>query len=199
MTAILSAKLQAYDTLLKKWQKTINLVANSTLDDTQTRHFDDSLQILPYLDAAAPGTVYDLGSGAGFPGLVIAAARPDIDCHLIEASQKKCNFLSAVVRELQIQNATIHQARIEDMAKDLPPPDMITARALADLETILDLTAPWTRHSPGPCYLLLKGENAEDEIRQAHRHFDFDVRRRDSTTQPGASVLEITKVGPRQK
>lgn len=193
---VLSADLQIYDTLLKKWQKTVNLVSNTTLNDSATRHFEDSRQLLRYLPENAQ-TIYDLGSGAGFPGLVIAIERPEIDCHLIESNRKKCNFLTTVSRDLKLGNVTIHTARIEDMAAILPAPDVITARALAAVNQLLNLTLPWLKDNPNLRYLLLKGETAQQEIREANNHFEFTQTSHPSLTHDHGCVLDIQNVTPK--
>ena len=84
-------QLHAYDALLHKWQKTINLVGRNTLHESWDRHILDSVQIAQYVSRESK-TLYDLGSGAGFPGLVLAILRPDLDVHLIESDLRKCSF-----------------------------------------------------------------------------------------------------------
>lgn len=104
------ARLRQYQALLLKWQEKINLISPGTMKDSWARHFQDSLQILP-LVPDGPARLYDLGSGAGFPGLVLAIARPDLAVTLIESDAKKCAFLQAVSRETGVK-VTIDNCRI---------------------------------------------------------------------------------------
>lgn len=196
LTPEIQRKLDDYDTLLKKWQRQINLVANSTLNDTKNRHFQDSVQILPMITADSR-SLYDLGSGGGFPGLVIAICRPDINVSLIESNTKKTNFLSTVARELQLDNVTIHTRRIEDMAKELPAPDVITARALASLREIFDLTKPWAHSNYELRYVLMKGKTARDEIADALQTYRFAHYSAPSSTDREAAILRIETVLPK--
>ena len=138
----LNPLLATYKSLLLKWAKVINLVSPATLPDVDTRHFQDSLQLIPLLPPHTK-TLFDLGSGAGFPGLVIALERPDIAVHLFESDTKKCAFLSTVSRETHIP-VVIHNQRIESVDK-IPDvvPDVISARALASLDTLLAMTEIW--------------------------------------------------------
>lgn len=190
---IADMRMATYETLLRKWQTRINLVANSTLDDTRNRHFNDSLQILPMIPAQAR-TLYDLGSGGGFPGLVLAIKRPDLSIHLIESNTKKTNFLQTVARELELDNVSIHNTRIEEMTAELPSPDVITARALASLVNIFELTAQWAKANDNLRYILMKGRNAKQEICDAQKKFRFEHHTAPSSTDPEAAILRIQNV-----
>lgn len=183
-------QLKTYDGLLKKWQRKINLVSESTLEDSQTRHFEDSLQILPSLPKSAK-TLYDIGSGAGFPGLVVAVRRPDLTVHLIESNGKKTGFLKTVIRELALENVEVHNRRIEDMVQELAPPDILTARAFAALPKIFDMTYDWAVANPKLRYILLKGKSAREEISEALARYQFDHFSAPSSTQPDSAVLRI--------
>ena len=114
----LNPLLATYKSLLLKWAKVINLVSPATLADVDARHFQDSLQLIPLLPAHTK-TLFDLGSGAGFPGLVIALERPDIRVHLFESDTKKCSFLSTVSREthilrMELNTLTAHYLESKD-------------------------------------------------------------------------------------
>ena len=113
--------------LLEKWQPSINLVSRTTLADVWLRHVLDSLQLLPLIPATA-STLVDLGSGAGFPGLVLAAACPGLAVRLIESDSRKCAFLGESARAMDA-NPRIINARIEDAPAE--PADIVTARGLA--------------------------------------------------------------------
>src|SRR3990167_1950754 len=122
----LPQELQTYKILLETWQKTINLVSSSTLPHLEKRHFEDSLQLLPYLPPV-PSTLIDLGSGAGFPGLVLALCRKEfLRVTLVEADLRKCIFLENVSRETFL-NIAIIRSRIEDVSPFKQ--DIVTARA----------------------------------------------------------------------
>ena len=123
-------RLKTYLSLLEKWQPKINLISNNTLDIAWDRHFEDSLQLLNILPEGEK-TLFDLGSGAGFPGLVLAIAREDLNVHLVESDQKKCSFLKTVSRETKTP-VEIHNSRIETVSRETSP-DIVTARALASL------------------------------------------------------------------
>src|SRR6185369_225024 len=132
--------LETYAGLLRKWQKAINLVSGATLDDVWRRHFLDSAQLLPLIPEG-DGHITDLGSGAGFPGLVLAllSGRPT---HLVESDQRKAAFLGEVARATGCAGRVqIHAARVEA----LKPwgAAVITARALADLTQLLDWASPF--------------------------------------------------------
>ena len=157
----LSTKLNKYHELLLKWSKVINLVAPSTLSDAKMRHFIDSTQIIPLIPADAK-ILFDIGSGAGFPGMVLAIECPNISVHLIESDTKKCSFLSTISRETNTP-VLIHNRRIEsvDKLEDIKP-DVITARALASLSELLTLTAQWWDNNPQITLIFPKGAKANE-------------------------------------
>ncbi|OIN85598.1 MAG: 16S rRNA (guanine(527)-N(7))-methyltransferase RsmG [Alphaproteobacteria bacterium CG1_02_46_17] len=193
----LSKSLAIYKSLLLKWSKAINLVAPSTLQDIEKRHFEDSLQLLPYIPSEAK-IVFDFGSGAGFPALVLAMARPDLSFHLFESDQKKCSFLSTVSRETFIP-VVIHNERVEHVdIKTLSRPDVITARALASLDELLTLSRPWWDLEMGGNKDLVlvfpKGEKAAEETEAARKKYEFSLDVVPSKTDRRASVLVISKV-----
>ncbi len=191
----LRGKLDLYDILLRKWQKTINLVSPATLPDLEVRHFDDSLQLVSLIPPTAK-RLYDIGSGAGFPGLVLAMARPDIAVTLIESDQRKCVFLQTVSRETETP-VKVETGRIEHMI--LPAPDVITARALADLTTLLEMTERWWSSWPECVLIFPKGANADEEVFAARTRFRFDLKTVPSQTNPAAKILILTHVQKSQK
>ena len=150
-------KFQAYLTLLEKWQRRINLVSNSTVADAWQRHILDSGQLAAYYP---PQTrqILDVGSGAGFPGLVLAIMG-GVTVDLVESYQRKAVFLSTVIRELGLP-ANVHNQRIEVMPNLRP--DVITARALAPVPKLLNLIE--TQMSTECVCLFLKGESVKDEL-----------------------------------
>ena len=125
------SKLKTYEASLKEWQKKFNLVSNASLDDAWNRHFVDSLQLLPLIPEKAK-IMYDFGSGAGFPGLVLATVlqkkTPYLKIKLIESIKKKTLYLNAVVELLKLDNVEILNDRIENIRKVTA--DVITSRAM---------------------------------------------------------------------
>lgn len=185
-------RLKTYQAMLHKWQNSVNLVAPSTLSDSWVRHFEDSVQILPHLEGVQ--TLVDIGSGAGFPGLVVAIAKPDMQVHLIESDGKKCAFLSAVAREVGAKNVHVHNARIE---KNLPAlrADVVSARALAPLVDLIDWTrSQWGREENPARLVLLKGADFLREIDVAHTRFSFDVQAHKSVTDQDGRILCISGI-----
>ena len=190
-------RLTRYAELLAHWQKSTNLVAPSTLPAIWSRHFADSAQIAKLAPDAR--LWLDLGSGAGFPGLVVAllnAGTPDFRMHLVEANRKKCAFLAEVARATSAP-ATVHATRIEEIAarKDRPMPDLISARALAPFPQLLELAAPFFGTQTRG--LFLKGREAEAEIEAARGAWTFDARLHPSLTAADAHIVEITKLAAR--
>ena len=151
------AALEIYAQLLVKWQAKINLVSRNSLNGLWTRHILDSAQLIPFLPVS-PVKIMDIGSGAGFPGIILGILTVH-DVHLVESDQRKCAFLRTVVRETGA-SVTIHNERIEALA-DMNP-DIITARALAPLDKLLDLTRQ--QHNEHLQFLFLKGKTAKQEL-----------------------------------
>lgn len=189
--AAIVPELRLYEDLLRRWQATINLVAPGTLDHIWTRHFADSAQVL----AVAPEARLwaDLGSGAGFPGLVTALllkGAPGAVVHLIESDQRKAAFLRAVSRETAAP-ADVHIGRIEDILPQLPTPDAISARALAPLVTLVRMgRAPLEKGARG---VFLKGTDWADEL-TATQLPDYLVSRTiPSGSHPGARIVVVER------
>jgi len=185
-------RLARYDSLLKRWQRAHNLVAPETLKHVWQRHFADSAQLL----ALAPDARIwlDLGSGAGFPGLVLAilaGAESGKRFHLVEARGRKCAFLGTVIRETGAP-AQVHQCRIERF-DGLPdsPPDIITARALAALDPLLAYAEPLM--GPGTRLILPKGQGVDNEVKATAKRWNFDVEMIASLTQPEGRIVMMSK------
>ncbi len=180
-------RLSIYESLLKKWQKTINLVGPKTLDDSWNRHFLDSGQLRPLLPESA-NVLIDLGSGAGFPGLVLAILGvPEV--HLIESDVRKCAFLREVARATGAP-VTVHTKRIE--AVQGLRADVVTARALAPLADLLDWAAPFLGEDG--VALFLKGQNVEDELTATTKYWKMRTERFDSVTDPSGSILRLSGI-----
>jgi 16S rRNA (guanine527-N7)-methyltransferase len=179
--------LETYAALLRKWQKAINLVSGATLEDVWRRHFLDSAQLLPLLPEG-DGHVTDLGSGAGFPGLVLAllTGRP---INLVESDQRKAAFLGEVARATGCAGRVqIHAARVEALKPWASP--VITARALADLTQLLDWASPFL--STASVCVFPKGAKAEDELTAALRVWKMTVERVRSVTDPTGLILRLS-------
>ena len=185
-------KFSTYKNLLVKWQKSINLVSNTTINDIWRRHLYDSAQLVDYLPALPENPVIlDLGSGAGFPGLVLSTMGVG-KVHLVEAVGKKCAFMKQVIRELKL-DAEVHNERIEDM--NIFPVDLITSRACADLDKLLELTSEFIGHSTH-C-LFLKGGKAEEEIENAQKKWSFKVKKHASKSEESGMILLLSDIKKR--
>lgn len=189
-TVVLAApaeqRLRAYAALLARWTQRINLVSRGDEPHLWERHVLDSLRLLPLIPPGIDRAI-DLGSGAGLPGLVLAVAS-GIRFELVESDRRKAAFL------LEAQRVTgapveIHCARIE--AVTLPPAPLVTARALAPLETLLGLAAPLL--APGGVALFPKGARAAEEIAAARRTWHFDVERAGAADSPILAVTGLAR------
>jgi len=185
------ARLKAYADLLADWSARHNLVAKSTLPDLWHRHFLDSAQLASLIPAEAR-TLSDLGSGAGFPALVLAAMRPDLAVTLHEATTKKCAFLQAAAERMEIK-VRVRNARLEDLPPQ--PFDVVTARALAPLPQLLTYAYPFT--TPNSVCLFLKGQNVGPELTEAHKYWNMRVSQVPSQTEPSAAIVSVRELGPR--
>jgi 16S rRNA (guanine527-N7)-methyltransferase len=181
------ARLEIYADLLRKWQRTINLVGRSTLNELWTRHFADSAQLYPLLPEGTRVLV-DLGSGAGFPGLVLAILGvPEV--HLIEADSRKATFLREVVRATGAP-VQIHVRRIEQVPPF--PADVVTACALAPLADLLELAVPFIDRRG--VAIFPKGQHVEDELTAATKTWNITVDRFPSVTDQAATILRVSEV-----
>jgi 16S rRNA (guanine527-N7)-methyltransferase len=183
------ARLTAYGAILADWNSRHNLVSERSLEDLWRRHFWDSAQLAPLIPAEAK-TLVDLGSGAGFPGLVLAAMLPDqLAVTLIEATTKKCDFLKAAATELGLA-VKIRNTRSEEC----PPQvfDVITSRACAPLPRLLGYAERFT--GPNSVCLFLKGQNVGSELTEAHKSWKMKARQIQSLTDPSAAILELSDI-----
>lgn len=184
-------RLTAYADLLMKWQRRINLVSATTLGDLWRRHMLDSAQLLALLPAGAQSVV-DLGSGAGFPGLVLAILGvPEV--HLIESDQRKCIFLAEAARAAGLTagaNPVIHNRRIETITG--LNADAVTARACAPLDQLLSYAQKFLWHDGKA--LFLKGAAVEEELTAAHKNWTMELERFPSASDPTGCILRIGQV-----
>lgn len=188
-------QLEHYQALLMQWQKTINLVSPSTLNDVWNRHFADSLQLVDKIPNTVK-SICDIGSGAGFPGLVIAMKRPDLHVHLIESDTRKCAFLRTVSRETKTENVHIHNDRIENIIATIDA-DFLTSRALASLRQIMRYSEALWQNKSDFQLLLLKGATVQNEIDEALRHYDFDYQTFPSCTDSKGKILTVNNIRTR--
>ena len=187
-------RLELYAQLVVKWQKAVNLVAKSTLNDLWHRHMADSAQLLSH--APDVGRWLDLGSGGGFPGMVVAILRAESGhdgVTLIESDQRKCAFLQDVRRQTGIAVEIVDQ-RIELAATHsiVGQVDVVSARALAPMSGLLALAAGYLA-ADGIC-LFLKGRAVDDDLAKARKHWHFDCDLVASMTEPQARIAVITRV-----
>lgn len=186
-------RLEVYAELLRKWQKTINLVSNESLKDLWQRHILDSAQLAELIPSHRPITILDMGSGAGFPGLVLAILASDQDrqwtVHLAESDSRKVAFLSTVARETATR-VTIHNQRLENMSP--VSADVVTARAFAPLDRLLGHAIHFL--APGGECLCLKGVGAEDELTAARKTWKMTVNHLPSRSGPTGVILRIREL-----
>ncbi len=185
-------RLRVLGEALRRWNQRINLVSASTLPDMWRRHFLDSAQIVPLIPHEARILV-DLGSGAGFPGLVIAAMT-SLEVHLVERHGRKATFLQEVMRLTGIK-ATVHVT--DAKALRLPPADVVTARAFAPLVEICPLAHGILR--PDGVSVLLKGRNASKELTLAQKTWTMRVESLVSQTDPMGVILCIGGLRPAER
>jgi 16S rRNA (guanine527-N7)-methyltransferase len=185
------ARLKSYADVLADWNSRHNLVARSTLPDMWNRHFLDSAQLVPLIPATTRNLA-DLGSGAGFPGLVIAAMRPDLAVTLFEATTKKCQFLATAAKRMGLA-VTIENERIEEIKPRVF--DALTARALAPLPKLLEYAHRFL--GPNGVCLFLKGQNVGLELTEAHKYWNMETSQVTSQTDPSAAIVLVRELGPR--
>lgn len=182
-------KLSRYAQILLKWQKAINLVSEATLEDMATRHFLDSAQLIKHIPDKKI-KLADLGSGAGFPGLVLAIMGV-AEVHLIESDVRKATFLREVSRETMTK-VFVHDDRVEETK--IESLDFITARALAPLKDLLGMAEKLaTPGHPVTC-LFLKGEKTEEELLRAQKMWAFSLETFQSLTEKSGKVLKINNI-----
>lgn len=187
-------RLQLFETLTRKWTKKINLIAPSTLDDLWVRHIEDSAQIWAHRSTEA-STWVDIGSGGGFPGLVVAALaaedQPDLKVTLVESDTRKCVFLRQAAREMGL-DVQVENARIEAVSG--LKADILSARALATIDQILHLSKELTDLST--VFLLPKGKTAQQELDAAAESWSFEYLTSISATDPEASLIKLWSLSP---
>jgi len=185
--------LNKYEDILIKANKTLNLVGNSTINDIWTRHFLDSAQLIDFIDKNDK-TLVDLGSGAGFPGLVLAITLKDrkipLKVKLIDKSPKKVKFLKDLINKLQLDVEVINQNILEDPKKLLD--DVFVARAFKPLKIILQLihnkAKNWKK------IFIFLGKTGKSELLQASKSWEIEYKQRVSVTSDDSLVIEINRL-----
>ena len=182
-------RIAIYEELLRKWSPKINLVSPSSLNEAARRHFDDSLQVAALAGEGVQKWV-DLGSGGGFPGAVVAIqlaeTQPDTQMILVESDQRKAAFLRTVSRETSVRFKVIAE-RIE--AVESLSADVVSARALASLEKLLEYMSHHAAHKGRG--IFLKGEGWRNEVREAEKTWRFTYEVHKSITNTDAAIIEV--------
>ena len=187
------SSLKKYEDILIKANKTLNLVGKSTIKDIWIRHFLDSVQVIDFIDKNSK-TLVDLGSGAGFPGIVLAIALKDrkipLKIKLIEKSPKKIKFLKNIINQLQLNVEAINQ-NVLDVQKKFTD-DIFVARAFKPLEIILQLihnkAENWKK------IFIFLGKTGKDELIRASKIWDIEYKQRVSVTSNDSIVIEINRI-----
>ncbi|MCF3933985.1 16S rRNA (guanine(527)-N(7))-methyltransferase RsmG [Acuticoccus sp. M5D2P5] len=172
----------------RAWGRVSNLVSAADQDRLWQRHVLDSLQLLPLADAAGPEWI-DLGSGGGFPGMIVAIARRGTRMTLVESNRKKAAFL------LQVAAASGASVRVEPKRIEAVTPgarDVVSARALASLDKLLDLSAGF--FGPSTIGLFPKGRDAANEVAEARKRYDFALSETPSRTEADATILTVSQM-----
>ncbi|MFQ5565728.1 MAG: 16S rRNA (guanine(527)-N(7))-methyltransferase RsmG [Paracoccaceae bacterium] len=189
------ARLEAYIALLTRWNARINLVAPATIDTAWARHVADSAQLFDLAPARASSWI-DLGSGAGLPGLVVAAlaaeTAPSLHVTLVESDTRKAAFVAAAAREMGL-DVSVEPRRIETLAPQ--PYDIVSARALAPLTRLCALAHPFS--AKGTVFLFPKGAGVDSELTAARARWHIQGEQIASRTNPEATVLRILELEPR--
>lgn len=183
-------RIEAFLAVLDDWRQRYNIIGPNEGRHIWRRHILDSLQLLPLIGEEAT-SLADLGTGGGFPGVILACATVDrpLQITLVEKSVRKAQFLEAAVRELGL-GAMVSNQRIEEAGPG--PCDVVTVRALAPLARLLPMFDLWLK--PGGRALLLKGQGADKEIVHARETRTFDVETRPSLSGPDGQVLIISNL-----
>ena len=187
-------RLCLFQKILIKWQKSINLISKNTIENTWERHFLDSAQLYKFV-RDIEGNIIDFGSGAGFPGMVLAIMGKK-NIHLVESDYKKCVFLKEIAM-LTETDITIHNCRIEEL--NFINVDLVTCRALASLKNLIHYVEVFINKSLGgrrqyPKLLFLKGKSYFSEIIELSKIKKISFEEYPSITDKDGRILYISKV-----
>lgn len=185
-----------YEILIDKNQY-MNLTRITTKEDVYLKHFYDSLTLFKALDLSKFQTLCDIGSGAGFPGIVLKIFFPNLDITLIDARQKRVDYLNEVIKKLDLKKIKAYHIRAEDLIKKQAKFDIVTARAVASLPKLLNWTMPLVK--PSGYFLAMKG-NVETELKEAlplfkkyQYHLDDEITFNLPIEQSQRTILKISK------
>jgi len=189
--------LQTYLSLLMEWQKRFNLVSQSSLEEAWNRHFMDSVQLLKFVPENAKSLV-DFGSGAGFPGMVLAIIfkekTPYLKTTLVESIKKKTMYLKEVAEKTQT-DVEILNKRIEEIKNRKY--DVITSRAMTSLEKLLSYAKPFCKKET--VCIFPKGKNYAEELAEAHKKWQFECRIEASEQSSEGKILIISNIKKKEK
>ncbi|NOZ42757.1 MAG: 16S rRNA (guanine(527)-N(7))-methyltransferase RsmG [Alphaproteobacteria bacterium] len=182
--------IRRYHDLVVKWQKKINLVSNASLSDIWCRHFYDSFQLNSLFGQSIGGNlqILDIGSGAGFPGLLLSMLGSG-EFHMVESNAKKCTFMNQVIRETTCR-AVVHCARMEDLA--VFPIDYIISRACAPVGRLIEIAQGFIH--PETICLFLKGQNADKEIAAARQKWQFKLEKFTSLSEASGVIVKVSDI-----
>lgn len=183
-------KTEAFVALLTEWNKKMNLVSKNSISDVWMRHVLDSLQLIKYLPSVQ--TLVDIGTGSGFPGVILALAlqehQPQAKVVFVESIAKKTVYLKDVCQHLGLRNVEIINDRVENIS--VKNVDIVTARAVAALDVLLG----YAFHLRAAEMVLLKGESYEDEVREADKHWVYDMEKSDNAYSQNGIILKISNL-----
>ena len=184
-------RLETLVTVTQTWQSRINLIAPSTVPDIWTRHILDSAQLLPLIHKNT-SAIADLGSGGGFPSLVLAAIQP-ASVHMFESNAKKSAFLAEALRQMGVKGF-VHTERLEQRkpVKGLPQVQIVTARAFAPLGELLSYAEPF--FAKGATGLFHKGQDVDAELTRAAKSWNITAQKHSSLTDSQAVILEVKEI-----
>ncbi len=163
-------QLEQYAILLAQWNEKMNLTAITEHNEVVEKHFYDS--ILPLAKTSIAGKVADVGTGAGFPGVVWKIVKPELEVSLIEPTGKRCTFLNEVIQQLGLENIHVYNTRAEEQVKlERQQYDVVTARAVANLRVLAELCIPLVKVNG--LFLAMKGSNGNTEAKEAKHATDI--------------------------
>lgn len=181
-------RLTSYHDLLLKWSKTHNLIGPKEREEVWRRHIKDSLRVWPHVETGT--TIMDIGSGAGLPGLILACqSSGNQEFVLVESNSKRCAFLRHVARELDLP-VSVENCRVEDVSRETF--SHITARAVADLNTLISLSQKWLENST--IGVFLKGRNWKYELTESQRYWIFNVEIVEAESDSDGVILKVSEV-----
>ena len=176
----------------ERWNAQTNLSADTGNTTILERHVADSVQLTDIVGDTR--SWIDIGSGGGFPGLIVAACRPDTIIELVESNNKKAAFLRQTALAMRL-NVKVHAKRAELVVREHPTPDVVSARAVASLDRLLGLLEPWLAN--GTLGVFPKGRTYEAELREAQARWSFEVDALVSRTDPEARILLVRDLRPK--